>query len=84
MDIVNAIGITAGVLTTASFIPQVLKIWETKSSKDISLGMFFVLGIGICLWIIYGIMANALPVILANSVTILLIIIIITLKLKYK
>jgi MtN3 and saliva related transmembrane protein len=84
MDILNITGIAAGTLTTASFVPQAVKIWKTRSAKDVSLGMFFVLATGVGLWVIYGIMAGALPVILANSVTLLLAVAIITLKIKYK
>jgi len=84
MDIMNIIGIAAGTLTTASFVPQVIKIWKTKSSKDVSLGMFFVLAAGVGLWVAYGLMAGALPIILANSVTFLLAAAIIALKIKYR
>jgi MtN3 and saliva related transmembrane protein len=84
MDIINTIGIIAGTLTTISFVPQVIKIWKTRSSKDVSLGMFFVLAAGVSLWIVYGIIIGALPVILANSVTLVLAVAIIMLKIKYK
>ena len=83
MDIMNIIGIAAGTLTTASFVPQVIKIWKTKSSKDVSLGMFFVLAAGVGLWIVYGVMARALPVILANSVTLVLAAVILALKIQF-
>ncbi len=52
MDFVNAIGLTAGALTTAAFLPQVVKTWKTRSTKDISLGMFLVLCSGIALWLV--------------------------------
>ena len=84
MDIINIIGMAAGTLTTASFVPQVIKIWKTRSSKDVSLGMFFVLATGVALWVVYGIMTSSLPVILANSVTLVLAVMIIALKIKYK
>jgi MtN3 and saliva related transmembrane protein len=82
-DLLNVIGILAGTLTTASFVPQAIKIWQTKSAKDVSLGMFFVLATGVGLWVVYGIMAGALPIILANSVTFVLAAVIIALKIKY-
>jgi len=84
VDIINIIGMAAGTLTTASFVPQVIKIWKTRSSKDVSLGMFFVLATGVALWVVYGIMTSSLPVILANSVTLVLAVMIIALKIKYK
>ena len=83
-NLLNTIGIFAGILTTGAFVPQVIKIWKTKSSKDVSLVMFFVLFTGVALWIIYGIMSGALPIILANSITLILAAIIIALKIKFK
>ena len=83
-NLLNTIGMIAGILTTGAFVPQVVKIWKTKSSKDVSLVMFFVLFTGVALWIIYGIMSGALPIILANSITLILAAIIIALKIKFK
>ena len=84
MDFINILGTVAGVLTTASFIPQVAKTWKSRSAKDVSLAMFFVLATGIILWIIYGFLVSSLPVILANSATLVLVFTMITLKLKFK
>ena len=83
MDLLNTLGIAAGALTTASFVPQVFKTYRSKSAKDISLVMFVVLGTGVSLWIVYGVLANAWPVILANSCTLLLVIAQAILKIKY-
>jgi len=84
MDIVNLTGTLAGTLTTASFVPQVVQTWKTRSTKDISLGMFIILGSGVSLWVVYGIYVGSLPVILANSVTLALVLVIIFLKVRYK
>lgn len=83
MDIINIIGSGAGILTTASFIPQVVKTWRSKSVEDISLLMFLVLLAGNSLWIIYGVLMNSLPVIIANTATVMLVTAQITLKIKY-
>ena len=56
-------------LTTIAFLPQVIKSWKTRSTRDISLGMFTILNTGIVLWLVYGLMLNSLPLILANAVT---------------
>jgi MtN3 and saliva related transmembrane protein len=80
----NLIGILAGVLTTVSFLPQVIRAARTKSTGDISLGMYVILAVGIFLWFIYGISIGSLPVILANGVTFVLAIIILALKVKYR
>ena len=84
MDFVNAIGLTAGALTTAAFLPQVVKTWKTRSTKDISLGMFLVLCSGIALWLVYGVLREDLPLLLANGVTIFLAGTILVFKLRYK
>ncbi len=84
MDWTIALGIIAGAITTASFLPQVLKTWKTKSAKDISLGMFVFISVGMFLWIVYGFLINSFPVIAANIVSLTLALIVIVLKLKYK
>lgn len=68
----DIIGIIAGTLTTSSFIPQIVKIFSTKEVRDISLVMYVVLSTGIALWIVYGVFAKSLPIILANSVGLIL------------
>lgn len=84
MDIPTLLGLGAGGLTTVAFVPQVLKTWRTKSGNDISLGMFLLFSTGVLLWLIYGILIDALPVILANAVTLLLSLAILALKLRYR
>ena len=67
----NLIGLLAGTFTTAAFVPQVVKVWKTRSTKDISLVMYVVFTIGVVLWLTYGVVLNALPIIIANSITLL-------------
>ncbi len=85
MDInyIAIIGLIAGTCTTISFLPQVIKIIKTKETKDISISMYIVLATGILLWMIYGILIKDLPVILANSISFVLAIIVLILKIKY-
>ncbi len=66
------IGITAAVLTTAAFAPQAIQAWRTRSTKDVSLAMFTLMVSGIALWLVYGILISDLPLIVANSITLLL------------
>jgi MtN3 and saliva related transmembrane protein len=80
----NLIGLLAGMFTTAAFVPQVVQVWKTKSTKDISLVMYIVFTIGVTLWLTYGVALNALPIIIANSVTLMLAISILAMKIKYK
>jgi len=73
----------AGTLTTISFIPQVVRIVRTRSAHDISWGMFSVFAIGTALWLTWGIGQGALPVIVANFVTLLLSVVIMALKWRF-
>lgn len=84
MDLGDVLGFSAAVLTTTAFIPQVLKIWKTKSTKDISLSMFSILCLGVLLWLLYGIIIHSLPVIIANATVFILAATILIFKIKYK
>ena len=66
------IGLAAAFCTTVSYIPQLKKVWLTRQTEDISLKMFLILGMGIALWVIYGVMQGDAVIILANSVSLLL------------
>ena len=78
------IGLAAATLTTAAFVPQVYKTWKTKSVDELSLTMYLVFFIGIVLWLIYGIYIDSFSIILANTITGLLVLLLIYFKLKYK
>ena len=81
---IETIGLAAGLLTTTAFIPQVWKIYRTKSGKDISARMFSLFSAGIVLWLLYGILLQSLPLILSNAVTLVLSLTILALKLRYR
>ena len=83
-SVVTILGLVAGTLTTLSFLPQLLKAWKSRSTHDISIGMFSLLAAGVALWIIYGVVTSDLPVIVANSVTLIFVTLILTLKLRYR
>ena len=83
MDFVTLLGLVAGALTTISFLPQAIKTYKSRSTKDISLEMFSLFTAGVFLWLVYGLYLNALPIILANAVTFVLAFIILVLKLKH-
>lgn len=84
LDGTDLLGTVAGTLTTLSFVPQVLKTWKSKSAGDISFGMFLLFSAGILLWLIYGILIGAQPIIVANSVTLVLAVAIVVMKIRYK
>ena len=77
------LGFLAGVLTTISFIPQLLRIVRTRSADDISWGPWSVFATGTALWIVWGAMQQAIPVILANALTLILAFVILALKWRF-
>ncbi len=84
MDSITLLGLLGGTLTTASFFPQVVKTIKTRSTKDVSFAMFLLLSAGITIWIIYGIKIGSVPVVVANSVSLVFSLVILVLKLVYK
>jgi MtN3 and saliva related transmembrane protein len=84
MESANTLGLIAGTLTTVAFIPQVVKIWKTRHATDISLGMFAIFSSGVLMWLFYGIEIDALPVIVANAITLGLSLTILFFKIKFK
>jgi len=78
----SLIGYVAAFCTTAAFVPQALKVYKGKQTKDISLSMFLLLTTGLALWIYYGVMVNSLPIIFANTITIILAAYILVMKFK--
>ena len=84
MESANVLGFIAGTLTTVAFVPQVIKIWKSRHARDISMGTFAIFSLGVLLWLLYGVQLGAVPIILANGVTLLLSLTILVFKLKYK
>ena len=84
MEPVNIVGFTAGALTTIAFVPQVIKIWKSKRASDISMGTFAIFSFGVTMWLLYGIQLGAVPIILANGVTLVLSLTILFFKFQYK
>ena len=79
----DVIGYLAGALTTIAFVPQVLHILRKRSAQDISWGMFSLFGAGVALWLWYGIRLASVPLIVANGITLSLVLAILILKLHY-
>ena len=82
--IMSYIGFFAAFCTTIAFLPQAIKVYKTKSTKDISLYMFLIFTVGVISWLIYGLIINDWPIILANAVTLILSFFILIYKLKFK
>jgi MtN3 and saliva related transmembrane protein len=83
VPISTIIGLAAATCTTASFLPQVIKAWRSRSTRDVSAGMFALLVTGNSLWLLYGALVNDLPLVVANFMTLGLVATILALKLRY-
>jgi len=81
--ITTLIGLLAATCTTGSFLPQVIRAWRTRSTRDVSALMFVLLVTGNALWLLYGVLIGDLPLVVANLITITLVAIILALKLRY-
>ena len=78
------IGSLAAVLTTASFVPQVLHSFRTKDVSGISLTMYSAFTLGVGLWLVYGLLLGAWPIVIANAITVSLATCILVMKLLYR
>jgi MtN3 and saliva related transmembrane protein len=83
MALLDYTGYAAALCTTGAYVPQVIRVWRTRSTGDISLKMFLVLVTGLALWLTYGIWKGEIPIIAANAVTLMLASIILFFKLKH-
>ncbi|MCB1354434.1 MAG: SemiSWEET family sugar transporter [Rhodobacteraceae bacterium] len=76
----DLIGLVAAALTTFAFLPQVIQTWRSRSAAGLNFAMLLVLATGVFLWLVYGIGAGQLPVILANGATLVLVLILLGFK----
>ena len=79
----DLIGYLAASLTTLSFLPQALHTFRTRDVSGISLGMYATFTTGVALWLVYGLLLGAWPLIAANGLTLLLALAILVMKLRY-
>jgi MtN3 and saliva related transmembrane protein len=84
MELVTAIGFTAGALTTIAFWPQLQRTWTTRSAEDVSLAMLLTFITGVSLWFVYGMLVHSWPIIITNVVTFVLTAAILVLKLRFR
>jgi MtN3 and saliva related transmembrane protein len=84
MEINDTLGLLAGALTTAAFVPQVIKTWRTRSTHDISVWMFTLFNVGLLLWLVYGVRIGSWPIVVANTVTLGLALTILYFKIRFK
>ncbi len=84
MQAIEFLGLAAGTITSITFVPQVIKIWKTRSAKDLSLMMLFLLISGVLLWLAYGILVKDTAIIYTNSMVLGMSMIMLYFKLNYK
>jgi MtN3 and saliva related transmembrane protein len=83
MALLDYTGYAAALCTTSAYVPQVIRVWRTRSTKDISLKMFLVLVTGIALWLVYGLWRGEIPLVVANGITLMLASTILYFKIKH-
>jgi MtN3 and saliva related transmembrane protein len=84
MNLTDWIGSVAAILTTASFVPQAWHTFRTRDVSGISLSMYSLFTAGVALWLVYGILMAAWPIIIANMITTSLALMILLMKLRYR
>lgn len=83
MDTIVLVGYIAGTLTTLSFVPQVARAWNLKETRDLSPAMLLLFALGVLLWTLYGLWTGSTPIIAANIITFILILVLLWMKVKY-
>jgi len=84
MASIEILGLVAGTITSITFLPQVIKIWQTRSAKDLSIMMLLLLMLGVILWLIYGLVIMSAAIIYTNSMVLTMSLIMLYFKLKFK
>jgi len=84
MSLPDVIGFIAAVLTTASFVPQAWHTFQTRDVRGISLGMYSAFTAGVACWLVYGLLLDAWPIVIANCITLALSLAILLMKLRYR
>jgi MtN3 and saliva related transmembrane protein len=84
MDTIILTGYIAGALTTLSFVPQVMRTWKLKETKDFSLAMLLLFAAGMLLWTAYGVWINSFPIIAANIITFGLVLFLLWMKIRFR
>lgn len=81
---IQILGMLAGTITSITFLPQVIKVWKSRSAKDLSLVMLLLLSTGVLLWLVYGLVIADAAIIYTNSMVLLMTLILLYFKLEYK
>lgn len=84
MSLIQILGMLAGTITSITFLPQVIKVWRSRSAKDLSLIMLLLLLAGVSLWLAYGLVIADAAIIYTNSMVLCMSLILLYFKVKYK
>lgn len=84
MSALQLLGLAAGTITSITFLPQVIQIWKTKSAKDISMFMLMLLILGVSMWLTYGILVMDAAIIYTNSMVLIMSLVMLYFKVKFK
>jgi MtN3 and saliva related transmembrane protein len=84
MDSLDLLGLVATAFTTSSFVPQVWRTWKTRDVSGISLPTYVIITVGLALWLVYGLLKDDLPLIVANAMMVVLTGAITVMKLKFE
>ena len=84
MTAIEILGLVAGTITSITFLPQVIRIWKTKSAKDLSINMLLLLMVGVSMWLAYGIFQKDAAIIYTNSMVLLMGMVMLYFKFKFK
>ncbi|MEM2137935.1 MAG: SemiSWEET transporter [Candidatus Anstonellaceae archaeon] len=83
MEFIDALGFAAGFFTTVSSLPQVIRSWKTKSTRDLSVGWLAALFTGLSLWVGYGLVVSSTPITISNAISAALVLSLAYLKFRY-
>ena len=84
MTAIEILGLAAGTIPSITFLPQVTRIWKTKSAKDLSMNMLFLLILGVSMWLVYGVVQKDLAIIYTNSMVLVMSVIMFFFKIKFR
>jgi MtN3 and saliva related transmembrane protein len=84
MEFIEVMGLLGALLSSLTFIPQVVRTWQIKSAGDLSMGMLLMVFSSTIVWLVYGFALDLLPVIIANGIIFILSLVLIYFKIKFK
>ena len=84
MDIKDFVGIAGSIFSSVSFLPQVIKLWKTRSAKDLSMMTLLFLILNVSTWLTYGVLINDLPIIITNIIVLSMVLLMVYFKLTFK